>query len=498
MQSLPRTSASSTHDIHVRAAEWFEQHAEPVRAVQHAAAADDWARAADVMVRTRLLVDVLLETPTGQGLASALAAMPDLDDADIQLVRAALRLTCGDPTGAHEALSRGVEARAADPDRLIMRSAVAMKLHEATGDRPAARAAAAHASVLLAGCDGFTDPGGRRLVAFVSSMHGIELVRVGDLVAARAELTTAYESATMCGADDVRVRSAGWLALSEAGRGRLARSSRHSATVEQIGGGDRTAAYLAEVWVAVERQDLARAQHLLGRVTRCLEPQSDDLLASVSSLLHARLMRDRGDVAGARRVLQRTPAQTGWPGRLVDAERAAVGLARLGDEAAESNPSREVSTSEAVTRLLTRAQTALEQHDADRARADISRALSTARPDRVRRPFAYMSAQIRATIRRDPDLLARTGWLRSDSTVTRPGADRAATPIGEPLSERELEVLQHLASLLTTEEIAAEMFISVNTVKTHVRRILSKLAVSRRNDAVRRARDLGLVQPLSA
>ena len=54
-------------------------------------------------------------------------------------------------------------------------------------------------------------------------------------------------------------------------------------------------------------------------------------------------------------------------------------------------------------------------------------------------------------------------------------------------------MLNHLAELLTTEEIAAAMYISVNTVKTHIRSILRKLAVSRRNLAVRRAQQLGIV-----
>ena len=46
---------------------------------------------------------------------------------------------------------------------------------------------------------------------------------------------------------------------------------------------------------------------------------------------------------------------------------------------------------------------------------------------------------------------------------------------------------------LTTEEIASAMFVSVNTIRTHVRSILRKLGVSRRNAAVRRARDLSLL-----
>ena len=63
----------------------------------------------------------------------------------------------------------------------------------------------------------------------------------------------------------------------------------------------------------------------------------------------------------------------------------------------------------------------------------------------------------------------------------------------DPLSQRELQVLQYLAAMLWTEEIAEAMYVSVNTVKTHVRSILRKLSASRRNEAVRRARTLGLV-----
>jgi DNA-binding CsgD family transcriptional regulator len=63
----------------------------------------------------------------------------------------------------------------------------------------------------------------------------------------------------------------------------------------------------------------------------------------------------------------------------------------------------------------------------------------------------------------------------------------------EQLTPRELEVLVHLSELLSTEEIAAAMYVSVNTIRTHVRSILRKLAVSRRNEAVRRGRALGLV-----
>jgi DNA-binding CsgD family transcriptional regulator len=78
----------------------------------------------------------------------------------------------------------------------------------------------------------------------------------------------------------------------------------------------------------------------------------------------------------------------------------------------------------------------------------------------------------------------------------RPGGTATTQQPGqyfEPLTDKEREVLGHLSELLTTGEIASAMFISVNTVRTHVRNILRKLAASRRNEAVRRARALELI-----
>jgi LuxR family maltose regulon positive regulatory protein len=63
----------------------------------------------------------------------------------------------------------------------------------------------------------------------------------------------------------------------------------------------------------------------------------------------------------------------------------------------------------------------------------------------------------------------------------------------EPLSPREQEVLRHVAEMMSTAEIAAAMFVSVNTVRTHMRSILRKLSVSGRSQAVRRARELGVL-----
>jgi two-component system, NarL family, nitrate/nitrite response regulator NarL len=70
-------------------------------------------------------------------------------------------------------------------------------------------------------------------------------------------------------------------------------------------------------------------------------------------------------------------------------------------------------------------------------------------------------------------------------------------PAGEPahlLSDRELEVLECLVEGLTTQQIAARLFISDNTVKTHVRHIFEKLEVSNRAEAVGKAMQVGLIK----
>jgi ATP/maltotriose-dependent transcriptional regulator MalT len=70
--------------------------------------------------------------------------------------------------------------------------------------------------------------------------------------------------------------------------------------------------------------------------------------------------------------------------------------------------------------------------------------------------------------------------------------DAANAPFWE-LSQRELEVLRRLPSRLSQREIAAELYVSFNTVRTHIRVIFSKLGVTSRAEAVARARELGLL-----
>lgn len=68
-------------------------------------------------------------------------------------------------------------------------------------------------------------------------------------------------------------------------------------------------------------------------------------------------------------------------------------------------------------------------------------------------------------------------------------------PLSEPLSGSELRVLRYLPTNLTASEIGAEMYISRNTVRTHMRNLYAKLGAHRRSEAVARARSLGLLAP---
>ncbi|HEY6797093.1 MAG TPA: LuxR C-terminal-related transcriptional regulator, partial [Kineosporiaceae bacterium] len=148
-----------------------------------------------------------------------------------------------------------------------------------------------------------------------------------------------------------------------------------------------------------------------------------------------------------------------------------------------------------VGALLLAAACELQATRTESARACLDKALDLAEPEGLRRCLEEVPVRLRSIIRERCEV---RGGRRSAAITTK--ASGAAPPrysdrviITQPLTERETEVLAYLAELLPTEEIAGQMFVSVNTVKTHIRAILRKLGVERRNEAVRRARDLGLV-----
>jgi LuxR family maltose regulon positive regulatory protein len=134
-----------------------------------------------------------------------------------------------------------------------------------------------------------------------------------------------------------------------------------------------------------------------------------------------------------------------------------------------------------------------------RARVLVDRALRTAGAETLRRPFDPRAVWLAALVDDDARLRRAHGAFLAG---LRPPAFRHATRHSDPdgsallvvetLTVREAQVLGLLTEMCSTEEIASELFLSVNTVKTYVRGILRKLGVNRRVDAVRRGRELGL------
>jgi ATP/maltotriose-dependent transcriptional regulator MalT len=114
-------------------------------------------------------------------------------------------------------------------------------------------------------------------------------------------------------------------------------------------------------------------------------------------------------------------------------------------------------------------------------------------PAEARRLLARAHAIIETLPDATPAASARIEQTRQALRL-RPARERAAGDAAAwEISERELEVLRLLASKLSQREIAAELFVSFNTVKTHTRTIFRKLNAGSRAEAVARARDLGLL-----
>jgi LuxR family transcriptional regulator, maltose regulon positive regulatory protein len=83
--------------------------------------------------------------------------------------------------------------------------------------------------------------------------------------------------------------------------------------------------------------------------------------------------------------------------------------------------------------------------------------------------------------------------VRSSEDTRREEASSSLSPLLEPLTTREQDVLELLAAGLSNTEIAARLIVTVGTVKTHIKSIYGKLGVHSRTQAIIRAREIGLL-----
>jgi LuxR family maltose regulon positive regulatory protein len=259
-----------------------------------------------------------------------------------------------------------------------------------------------------------------------------------------------------------------------------------------------------DIWTALVDCEMARlnlsegnphrAMHQLQAVRQaetnsCL-PVS--LLAKIDTLeLHCRLAL--GDVDGARHILNRVPSEAGLAEGLTRLylcagrpDKAAVELGRIC-----LNPS---SVRAQIERALLQARVNLLLGNPVAAEHALERAVDTGRPERFLRVFLEEPTQIWEALRGirsfGPDhyvaeLLERVG---ADQT-------KSANPVRilEPLTERERELVAFLPSHLTQSEIGRRMYISSNTVKTHMKGLYRKLGATSRSEAVDLARGCGLL-----
>jgi LuxR family transcriptional regulator, maltose regulon positive regulatory protein len=130
------------------------------------------------------------------------------------------------------------------------------------------------------------------------------------------------------------------------------------------------------------------------------------------------------------------------------------------------------------------------------AEGALERALDIAEPNGLVTPFLSYAAPglLERHARRSShaSLLAEIQAALAGATPTPRTGPR---PLLEALSESELRVLRYLPTNLTAPEIARELYVSPNTVRTHIKSLYAKLDTHRRAEAVESARALGLLAP---
>ncbi len=262
----------------------------------------------------------------------------------------------------------------------------------------------------------------------------------------------------------------------------------------------RAALSVLTVRVALARREIALAARRLPRPSRhgvTADPTWPPVPAGWLRVTAAEVELARGNPAGARRLLvDRT--HTGF----TDALRTVTAARCL---LAEDDPAGSLD-------LLTRRMDSLAPFASPAVEARVTASLASARlrrdrqalawmteavelavTDRVVRPFTTAGAPARALLSRHRSLVG----AHQDFTATLlgPAVEPDAGP-GRPveqLTEREQSILSYLPTYMKSSDIAADLFVSVNTVKSHLQSIYRKLGATSRQEAVHRARELGLL-----
>jgi LuxR family maltose regulon positive regulatory protein len=533
--------------LHRRAARWYADHGEEEHALGHAVQAQDWDLGTALAAQHWFELFVRGQSDALRGLVDAIPVDRLDRDAELAAAMACTALDAGDTASARRHLDRAASAETGLPEdrrRAYLETMALARLYLARqeGDFDGALSAADTLLEEAAGHGAWSHDARRALV------HG----KLGETALwafrfdrARAELHEAIALARAIGLDYVAVGALAQLSLLEqidVGPERSVAIAREAISlaerrgwvaIPQTAGAHATlaaAALLSDLRPDDAEQHLSRARDALADVDL---RQIAFLVAVVSARVHAadgrpddalhelqgfevthrslattpfertmiactrvRVLTVMGDLQGARNRLAEVAGEP-WP--VVAATEARMLLAE-GDAAAAvdllTHASSDVDLGTAVERLVTLAIA----HDATGDTAAASRAVEEALEDCERSghrwPFIEagrrMENLLRAQIRHGTAHRAIVGELIAAFEDRLP-VRRAVAPLLEPLSDREQAILRYLPTTLSNREIASELFVTTNTVKTHLRSIYRKLDVARRRDAVDRARDLRLL-----
>jgi LuxR family maltose regulon positive regulatory protein len=155
-------------------------------------------------------------------------------------------------------------------------------------------------------------------------------------------------------------------------------------------------------------------------------------------------------------------------------------------------------TSRVIEILILQALSSQAGGDITRAMTTLEKALSLAEPGGFIRTFIDEGPPIKALLKKmkveDGKMKGYTQNLITAFTdKAQQPSSTSPQPLIEPLSDREIEVLQLIAEGLTNPEVGSRLYLSLHTVKTHTRNIYGKLGAHNRTEAVAKARALGVL-----
>ncbi len=555
---LRGTAPAELPALHTAAAGWFARHGYPVEAVRHAQAVQDWCLAAAVLSDHWVGLGLNGLGATAHELLAMFPAGVIAEDTELAARMAAHELTEGSQAEAERYLALAIAGLESVPEDRRGRAQVALavvRLRFALrrGDLAAVAEQARRLMVPAGAADPARFGVGDDLRALALISLGIAELWTTRFEESERHLEQGIALARQIGRPFLEVTGlAHWAQLlswqsfplgAKWGRQAIELAGRHGWTEEPVAG----VAYVALGMAMVAQGRLDEGERALGQAERTLpdevEPAAGMRLCYARGLLEvvsgcpeaalasfaaaerlAGLLVTEHTLAGRLRShLLQTLVRLGQTQR-VEQALAAMGAAERGGG--------QMRNTEAVLRLaqddpraatvalapvldgsapMARASLWVVQAwlleaiardalgDAGTARRALERALRLAKPEGLLFPFLLDPA---------PGLLdrhRRTGTahapLISEILNVLAGRKPAAPQPGEgpglrePLSQGEIRVLRYLPTKLSAPEIADQLYLSVNTVKTHMRHVYDKLGAHRRHEAVEQARALGLLAP---